>query len=147
VVDSWQGAGPIVVRPHSDLTTMSELQWFVATLVFEARVGTDSDDDRLLDHEVRLIRAIEAQSAYERALDLGRSNEHEYLNEDGQTVRWHFCGLEDLNTLVDEPGDGTEVFSWRSRGLGEHSTRPKQELSAFVEIRDADRTARDLLAD
>ena len=54
------------------VTNTPSEQWFVAVLVFESRIVEDPDDDASVDVQYRLVRAADAESAYERALALGR---------------------------------------------------------------------------
>jgi hypothetical protein len=58
-------------------------------------------NDGLVPHEMAVLRANE----------VAREKEHEYEVEGGDTVRWVFQQIEDIQPLVDEPfGDGTEVY-------------------------------------
>jgi hypothetical protein len=59
-----------------------------------------------------MILADGADEAEERAEDVGKSAEHEYVNELGQTVRRVFVSVLEVQDLGEqELEDGVEVFS------------------------------------
>jgi hypothetical protein len=122
--------------------------WYAAVLVIRSRVGVTTDSAPLLDHQVRLLRARDAENAYERALALGADETHSYSNSDGETVTWEFAGLHDLTALLDDDlSDGVEVYSWRTRDRIDDAVRRKEQLTVFWSAANADRTARQLLDD
>src|SRR4051794_23512041 len=96
------------------METVPTEQWFIAILVFESRVVENAaDDDTSVDVQYRLIRAVNAECAYERALALGKRVQHSYKNCDGNTCEWVFAGLEDLRAVDDqELGHGAEVYGF-----------------------------------
>jgi hypothetical protein len=108
-------------------------QWFIAVLVFESRIVEDpADDDASVDVQYRLVRAVDAESAYERALALGKRQQHSYKNRDGNTCEWVFAGLEDLRVVDDqELGHGAEVYGFIEEGVASERVVPKEELSEF----------------
>ena len=128
----------------NNLRIMSQHSWFIAVLVLQSRVGT-WDDDPLVDHQVRLVRAVDAEAAYRRALELGRDEEAEYQNDDGERVAWEFLGLSSLDRLDEDPVDGLEVHSWRTRGGGAQFVLPKHRLEVFDEPASGHKTAREIL--
>ena len=90
--------------------------WFAAKLLFESSVR--DDDGRVLQQElIRLIQANDQSQAQSKGNDLGTSEEHQYPNEQGETVSWQFvCVLEIQDLCEDNVFDGMEVFStlkWR----------------------------------
>ena len=124
----------------------SREQWYAAVLVVEARTGAAWDAEVLLDHQVRLIRAVDAEQAYARALALGAAQARSYRNPDGDEVVWRFAGLADLAELA-EPhlADGTEVYAWRSEGEAASAVVPKERLTVFWAAANDERKARELL--
>jgi hypothetical protein len=124
---------------------MADFQWYAAVLLFQSQVGTDWEDDPLVDHQVTLIRAVDPEAAYRAALEIGADGEHSYLNEERDTVTWSFLGLADLEKLLEAPRHGAEVFSWRTRGRAEKHVRAKADLTIFADMRDAGKTAREIL--
>src|SRR3989442_1169396 len=90
--------------------------WFAAKLLFESSVR--EDDGRVLQEEsIRLMQADDESHAYSKASQLGNSEEHHYLNEQGETVVWQFVSVVEIQDLCEENvSDGMEVFStlkWR----------------------------------
>lgn len=123
----------IGVRQCTDIYAppMSESEkWYVAVVVLQATSGAEWQDDRLLDHQIRLIRASDAEVAYTRALVVGAAEAHAYPNSDGQSVTWEFLGLADLEELAAAGFEhGSEVYSWRSHGDAAEAVLPKERLS------------------
>ena len=108
--------------------------WYIATLVIACKVkGGSDDDDPTCDEQIRLIRAPNAEIAYEKARQIGKHEELAYENIYGQTVRWAFVGLDDLDELDNTIHDGVEI---RSRLFGHRSplslVRAKADLSVFA---------------
>ena len=124
----------------------SAARWYIAVLVLRAEVMDAPADAALLDHQVRLVRAADAEAAYASALVLGGREEHAYRNADGEEVRRRFAGLSDLDeVLADSLDDGVEVYSWRSRGAPAEAVVRKEELAIFTSAARVDRTAAELL--
>jgi len=120
--------------------------WYVAVLVVQARVGEGWQDDVLIDHQVRLLRASDPETAYQRALMLGASAKQTYRNGEGEEVVWTFVGLADLDVLSEQRvEDGIEVYSWRSRGDPTEAVVPKERLTVFWLAANAHRKVSDLL--
>jgi Domain of unknown function (DUF4288) len=125
---------------------MAEYRWYAAELLLQSRVGAWDDDSRV-DHQVRLIRAADAEAAYVRAFKLGRSDEHSYANDAGAVVAWEFLGLGNLVELDATPEDGLEVYSWFTPGPGGAAVRAKDQLTVFALARLGDKTVGELLDD
>jgi hypothetical protein len=120
--------------------------WYSAVLVVRARVGDEWPDDSLIDHQVRLIQAVDPEAAYVRALALGPSAAHSYANADGVRVSWEFVGLADLDEIqAVDLEDGIEVYSWPGRGRAEDIVLPKEKLAVFWVQANEDRPVRDFL--
>ena len=111
---------------------MAKQRLFVAVLVLQSRVG-DRDDNPIVDHQVRIVRAASAASAYARALSLGAAEHSTYKSQDGKTITWEFLGLSELDHLQESQlDDGGEVFSWRTQGPGREFVREKEQLAVFA---------------
>jgi len=111
----------------------SERQYlYIATLVIACRVE-DGSEDLTCDEQIRIIRAPNAEVAYEKALQLGKGGETAYENRYGQKVTWEFVGLDDLDELDNTIHDGVEI---RSRLFGHRNpaslVREKADLSVFA---------------
>jgi hypothetical protein len=61
------------------------------------------------EEQIHLIRAPDADTAYKKAMDLGKKREHSYKNVYDETVSWTFLGLEDLAELDGQLRDGIEI--------------------------------------
>jgi hypothetical protein len=59
---------------------------------------------------VLVFRAADFGEAFQRALALGRELEEEYLNGEGEKVRWRLKEIVSLDVLDDDL-DGAEVYS------------------------------------
>ena len=99
------------------MTLPLELHWHIAVLVLESSI-VDGPSDPSVDVQFRLIRAPDAEAAYDRALALGRKAEHSYENPYGQTCVWTFKGLKDLQEIIED-------------GVAEDHVVPKERLTAF----------------
>ena len=118
------------------------MQWFTAVLVMECRVGRAKAE--LWDEQVRLIRADGDRHAFAEAQRLGKAEEHQYENSAGETVRWRFVGLGELQELgAKTVRSGVEVFSMLSRD--QPRTLQKRQLNVFWSRRVLHKTASELL--
>jgi hypothetical protein len=82
-----------------------------------------------------------------KSLKLGKEEEREYKNSEGKLVRWVFCGLSDLEEILDEKNeDGTEITStlYESDQILE-LVRKKEDLTIFWAERNKDKMAKELL--
>ncbi len=103
------------------------MQWYVAELIVQCRVGNACKRRTLYDRQVKVLHALNDEAAYDRALDLGRAENHSYKNSAGETVYWEFIGLANLETLRERSiSDGTEIHSRLERG------DPKAEVRRSV---------------
>lgn len=58
-----------------------------------------------------LFKAKDFQDALNRALELGKGLEQEYLNIDNERVRWRLKEILSLDIIRDHSLDGTEIYS------------------------------------
>ena len=113
--------------------------WYVATLILQCNVEGHDKQLKLVDEQVRVLRAIDIETAYEKAVQLGKQEETSYENSFAQTVHWTFVGLEDLDELPfdDDIKDGTEVKYCLLHKKVPHSlVRAKDDLTVFSEERE-----------
>ena len=111
---------------------MTESQrWFAAVVMLSSGPPSGAAEVPLVDHQVLLIRAVDAEDAFRRAQELGSAAEHTYLNQLGDTVSWRFVGLYQLQELPEAPGDGVEVYSWFNKEGESVTPRSKAELDVF----------------
>jgi hypothetical protein len=125
---------------------VAEERWFAAVLVLKSRVASELPHEPLGDIQYRILQAPDAESAYRRAIAIGRSEEQSYENADGREVSWSFLGLRDLRELPDgRPADGTEIYSQIARSNPNELVVPKEKLTVFWLEANQDRTVEDLL--
>ena len=124
-------------RAQKDSPMTDAARWFVAIMIYRAPTG--AGDRYVVDHRVVLIRAMDGQAAYERALFLGRAHAAKW--------NWDFAGLHDLQTLlkidldargklddasmIEEIVDGIEAYRFRLPDDQAWSVMPKDQLTEF----------------
>jgi hypothetical protein len=123
----------------------------VATIISKCEIAgkPTSPEKWTCSQDIFIIRASDREMAYEKALNLGRSQEHSYLNDDRQMVVWTYVGLENLEQLsVRAMRDGTDVW-----GRIFHSNDPealvvgREGLSVFYNEEIKDLTAAEIMRD
>jgi hypothetical protein len=60
---------------------------------------------------IYVFRSADFQTAFKRALDLGKSQERSYLNADQKRVMWKLAEIVSLDMIAAESLDGVEVYS------------------------------------
>jgi hypothetical protein len=95
------------VTSNPNLATMSNERWYSTAVRILCHV-----DGVIVDcwEPVHVFQARDDHHSFERALELGRSHNEEYLNRDAESVRWEFIQVLTLDTLGDELRDGHEVW-------------------------------------
>ena len=67
----------------------------------------------LKEESIRLIDATCAEEAMSKAIAVGEAAQHEYENDAGQTVKWQFINVAEVQDLCEsEVYDGMEVYSF-----------------------------------
>ena len=96
--------------------------WFAARILFESSVK-ESDERVLQEESIRLIQAENEAQAHAKAAALGLLEEHQYPNEQGETVNWKYVEILEIQDLCEaNVFDGMEVFSrlkWRILALSQ----------------------------
>lgn len=122
------------------------MRWYVAEMIVRCRVGKSPGRKTLYDKQIKVLRASHGEAAYERALELGKAENHSYKNSVGQKVYWEFVGLGNLELLQEKKiSDGTEIHSRLERGSPKSEVRRKRDLTVFWAERNKHKTARELL--
>jgi|ERR1700722_10241770 len=122
------------------------MKWYVAELIVRCRVGKGSGKKFLYDHQIKVLQASNHEMAYQKALKLGKTENHSYKNSAGEKVFWEFVGLSNLNELFEnEICDGTEIHSRLERGNPKKQIRQKRDLTVFWGERNKHKTAGELL--
>ena len=125
---------------------MNAARWYIAVIVIASSIKDVSEDAPAVDLQYRLIRAVDHEEAYRRAIELGRNESHSYENSAGSTVRWEFAGLHDLRELDEsELVDGTEVYSRIVREKAGQYIVAKERLTCFWSAAHAHKTAAQVL--
>jgi len=82
-----------------------------------------------------LVKAKNPDEAYRKALKIGKSEEQEYLNTEGDSVKFTFEGLTSLLPIYEELEDGSELewseFENRSVKKIKSWVKSKQDLEVF----------------
>ena len=122
------------------------MAWYVAEFIVRCRVGKPTKGKSLYDRQIKVLRASTHEAAYQRALKLGKEENHSYKNSSGEKVFWQFAGLGNLEMLQDKKiSDGTEVYSRLQRGNPKSEIRRKRDLTVFWGERNKHKTAGELL--
>jgi hypothetical protein len=83
---------------------------YAAVLVYESACS-GAGYEPLCEETVTLVRASSAGHAEQRARELARTRETEYLNDRGELIRWTFKHLVDVSEIADDLVDGAEVYT------------------------------------
>ena len=122
------------------------MQWYVAEIIVRCRVGKPSNRQALYDRQIKVLRAATDEAAYDRALELGKAENHSYKNSAGEKVFWEFAGLGNLEVLHEKRiSDGTEIHSRLEKGSPKSEVRRKRDLTVFWAERNKHKTAGELL--
>ena len=113
-----------------------DAKWYLAELVVEMTV--DDDPRNVVHRNLFLVRADSPEEAYQKAMELGTSNEASWENIDGKRVTIRFRGLCYLNVIHDELEHGAEL-SYREDIVVDESTiqkwvASKEDLGVFRPI-------------
>ncbi len=110
-----------------------DVEWFLAEIVLEIKVEGDSRN--VVHNNWTLVRAHTAEEAYERAVQLGKGQESEYLNPEGKRVQFTFRGLRELSCIHDPLEHGSEITFEERIGISEDDVlkmlTPKTDLDVF----------------
>jgi hypothetical protein len=122
------------------------MQWYVVEIIVRCRVGKLSKRKTLYDRQIKVLRASTDEMAYERALKLGKAENHSYKNSADEKVCWEFLGLGNLESLREtQISDGAEIHSRLQRGNPKTEVRRKRDLTIFWAERNKHKTAGELL--
>jgi hypothetical protein len=115
-------------------------RWYVAVLILRrAREPGSADAIGWTDHRLVLLHAPDGETAYERALFMGRARAAEW--------HWEFAGLHDLRavgridrdargrlgviTSIENIADGCEVYTFKLPEDRAWPVLPKRDLTEF----------------
>ena len=127
------------------------MKWYSARIVTQCKVNGKPSQGKqfLFDESVVLIHARSANDAYHKAIKYGKKREVVYKNSNSDKVSWHFCGLFDLDELLNQTiGSGVEISSVRKLASDKRSvTVRKHQLTVFWDMRNRKKTASDILGE
>jgi len=83
--------------------------WYAAKLRFVVLLETTGAEDA--SDSIFLLRCDSFETAFARALQIGRAAETEYLGGTGERVRWRLKEVATLDVLQGEDLDGVEIYS------------------------------------
>jgi Domain of unknown function (DUF4288) len=115
----------------------NDAKWYLADIVLEITIQGDSRN--VVHTNLVLIRADSPEEAYQKAIELGTSNDASWKNIDGKRVTFSFRGLRDLNVILSRKLEhGVELSYNESIGMDEAAIQkciiPKEELGVFSPI-------------
>jgi len=107
---------------------MSDERWFSAKLRYAILI--EPTGLHRYSDSVFVFKSTDFEAAFRRALQIGREQEEEYLNSDGNRVRWKLASVISLDGLQ-ELIDGAEVYSEPVPANGaeipfDHQFRPEE---------------------
>lgn len=88
---------------------MSEMQWF-STKIRLACIIDQKGLKRFMD-SIYVFRGTDFDDAFQKALDIGRSQEKSYLNDAAELVVWRLKEIISLDLIGPQSLDGAEVYS------------------------------------
>jgi len=113
-----------------------DAEWYVAEIV--EQIIVEGDPRNVVHRNLVLVNAHSPDSAYDRAIDLGKEGESEYKNSAGQKVVIKFRGLGALNVVHDKLEHGAELRYIKDVSLHEAKiaelVKTKEQLSVFQDI-------------
>jgi hypothetical protein len=83
------------------------MNWFVSKIIFQIISG-NGDHRPQFDEQLRLIQAENEMQAFEKAVNIGRVEEQEFINTKHDKVYWKFINISELYLLPDLR-DGIEL--------------------------------------
>jgi hypothetical protein len=85
------------------------MNWYIAKVIFRIASGSVGHTAQFDEH-LRLIEATSFEEALLKARRLGITEEHQFINDRQQPVKWEFVNVEELIPLQGLK-DGAEVYS------------------------------------
>jgi hypothetical protein len=111
-----------------------DAEWYIAGIIMEFTI--EGDPRNVVHVNSLLVHASSPEDAYEKAIDLGKSEENVYLNTDNKQVAVKFRGLSNLIVIHDQLEHGEELFFREQVGVPQSEitkiVREKSELAVFA---------------
>jgi hypothetical protein len=107
--------------------------WYLAELIEQIEV--EGYDNIRLWVNCILVHAVDAEEAYQKALQFGDAKNSEHLNSEGERVTHAFRGLRGLYEIYEELEDGAEIiyedYEDIARERIDKMIKKKEELAVF----------------
>jgi Domain of unknown function (DUF4288) len=84
--------------------------WYTGLLLFRSEHHPDSGDEPLWEETLLLIKGESEEHARTLLTQYGKSEEHEYLNQNGSKVFWKFEKIASVFEMGDILENRTELF-------------------------------------
>lgn len=84
-------------------------KYFIAKLIWQIKISINSTASDF-DEQLRIIKALDAENALEKASKIGHAHEETFINNKGQQVSWSFINVEFLKEISSFE-DGLEICS------------------------------------
>ena len=118
---------------------LSPVDWYIASYLLRFEVigeKKEKPNSRYSAWEnTIIIKAVNPEEAYKKAVKKGKSEAQPYKNTDGVMVQFIFEGLTSLNPIYEELEDGAEISWTEHEGKALKTirgwTKKKKELEAF----------------
>jgi hypothetical protein len=85
------------------------MNWYLAKIVYRILCGTGNHRPQF-DEQLRLVGAPDPDTAFNRAVEMGREEGKPFYNHQHELVQWQFIDVTELHRL-DELVDGAELYS------------------------------------
>ena len=85
------------------------MHWYLAKIIYQIICG-EGEHTPQFDEQLRLIHAVDAEAAYQRAKQIGLMEQSSFLNQHRKLVQWKFINIADVYAIRSDM-DGAEVFS------------------------------------
>ncbi len=117
---------------------VSPINWYIAGIMLRFEVAGENKENsnrRTTAWENQhLVKAENPDEAYKKALKVGKESESEYVNTDGENVRWIFEGLTKLIPVYEELEDGAEIIWIEHENKAVKTIRRKVKSKENLEV-------------
>ena len=91
---------------------MAAKTWFSVRLLFVSEIQGADNQDRLCEESIILVQERDEAEAKKAAERFASAMRQEYANEQGETVKWRFIGVLEVQDLCEAKiVNGAEVWS------------------------------------
>lgn len=88
------------------------MSWYGAKILLNSFHNPNRKIIIMRDESIRLISAPSSEEAEKLAIELGKTLEHSYQNNDGETIYWGFDSVLEIQEICEGTLEhGVEIFS------------------------------------